>query len=248
MALNGKRALVTGGSRGLGAEVARRLAAAGAHVAIHFHKDESGAEETAAAVRECGTEPLLLQANLARPSAVTRLMGRIERTWEGLDLLVNNAGVAPHRPWSVISPREWASTLAINLSGPFHILRLALPLLQRGSDAAVVNVGSVVSFNGGSFGPAYAASKAGLVGLTRSAARDWGPLGIRVNCVSPGPIDSPLAQALPPEAIQAMRAQTPLRRLGQYDEVAEVIAWLLSPGAAYITGQTIVVDGGRVMN
>lgn len=248
MDLNGKRALVTGASKGLGAAVARRLAEAGADVAVHYRGDLPGAAQTADAVRAAGRRALLLGADLSRPEEAGGLVTQVADAWGGLDLLVNNAGVAPVRPWDQIAPAEWADVLATNLSGPFHVMRAALPLLKSGRDPAVVNVGSVVSFNGGAFGPAYAAAKAGLVGLTRSAAREWGPLGIRVNCVAPGPIESPLASALPAPALEAMKAQTPLRRLGTFAEVVEVVCWLLSPAAAYVTGQTVVVDGGRVMN
>lgn len=248
MELKGKRALVTGASKGLGAAVARRLAEAGADVAVHYRRDRAGAEETARAVVAAGRQALLIPADLARPKEAEELVARLADAWGGLDLLVNNAGVAPVRPWDQVTPAEWAEVLAANLSGPFYVMRAALPLLRAGREPAVVNVGSVVSFNGGAFGPAYAAAKAGLVGLTRSAAREWGPLGIRVNCVAPGPIESPLARALPAPALEAMKAQTPLRRLGTFAEAAEVICWLLSPAAAFVTGQTVVVDGGRVMS
>lgn len=249
MELKGRRALVTGGSRGLGATVARRLAEDGADVAIHYNRDQAGAEASAAAVRFSGGQALTLAADMADPLSVQAMVEQVQQAWGGLDLLVNCAGVAPVVPWERATPATWQESLAINLSGPFYLIAAAQPLLREApGGAAVVNVGSVVSRNGGSFGPAYAAAKAGLEGLTRSAARDLGPHGIRVNCVAPGPIDSPLVQVLPPAALTAMAMQTPLRRIATFAEVAELIAWLLSPRSAYINGQTIIIDGGRVMN
>jgi len=249
MELTGRRALVTGASKGLGATIARRLAAAGADVALHYGRDAAGAEAAAREIRALGRQALALQADLADPAAVGAMLDDLGRQWPALDLLVNNAGVAPLLPWDAITPAQWQEVLAVDLSGPFYVLRAALPLLKRAAPgAAVVNVGSVVSFNGGSFGPAYATAKAGLVGLTRSAARDLGPQGIRINCVAPGPLDSALISALPEAALKAMAAQTPLGRIGTFDEVADAVLWLLSPSAAYVTGQTLVVDGGRIMN
>lgn len=247
--LKGMRALVTGASRGLGAVVARRLAAAGADVAVHYHRTQSGAEATAAAVEEAGGRALRLQADLADPAAVATLMEQLTHEWGGLELVVNNAGAAPVLPWDSITPAQWAEGIGVNLSAPFYVLRHALPLLgQAGGKGAVVNVGSVAGLNGGVFGPAYAAAKAGLIGLTRSAAKDWGARGVRVNCVAPGPIDSTLSAVVPAESLRSMAAATPLGRIGRFDDVASAVLWLLSPANSFITGQTIVVDGGRLMH
>lgn len=248
MNLKNRRALVTGASGSLGAAVTRRLAAAGADVAVHYHGNAQAAAALAADVAGAGGRTLALKADLSRADQAQSLIERIAAAWEGLDLLVNCAGIAPVAPWDEITPEQWLNTLALNLSGPFYVLWQALPLLEQSSAAAVVNVGSVAGLNGGGFGPAYAATKAGMIGLTRSAARELGPRGIRVNCVAPGPLQSPMAHSLPAAALTAMAAATPLGRLGQPEEAAAVIVWLLSPAAALITGQTVVVDGGRVMH
>lgn len=243
--LAGKRALVTGASRGLGRAVALALADAGVDVAVHCHVQQKGAAGVARAVQERRQKSMVLQADLADHVQVKAMVAQLIADWGAPDLIVNNAGIAPMRPWAAADEVAWQQVLGVNLSGPFHVLTAALPHLQAGS--AIVNISSVVALNGGSFGPAYAASKAGLLGLTRSAARELGPKGIRVNCVLPGPIDSELARALPQEALVAMAAQTPLGRIATYDDLTGAVLWLLSPAAQFITGQMLVVDGGRVM-
>jgi 3-oxoacyl-[acyl-carrier protein] reductase len=244
LGLRGKRALVTGASRGLGRAVAMALAEAGADVAVHCHRQLMGAEGVARAVRDRRCRSLVLPADLADHDQVAHLARELLDAWGPPDLIVNNAGIAPRSPWSAGDLAAWRHALDVNLTGPFHVLTAFVPHLQPG--AAVVNIGSVVALNGGAFGPAYGASKAGLLGLTKSAARELGPRSIRVNCVAPGPIDSDLARALPEAALQAMAAQTPLGRIATYDDVVGAILWLLSPAARFVTGQTLVVDGGRL--
>lgn len=245
MELKGKRALVTGASRGLGRAVALALAEQGVDVAVHCHVQAKGAQGIAREIQGHRQRSLVLQADLGDWSQVEAMTGQLLAEFGPPDLVVNNAGVAPLRPWATGDREAWQQALGVNLTGPFHVLTALLPHLPQG--AAIVNVGSVVGLNGGSFGPAYAATKAGLQGLTKSAARELGARGIRVNCVAPGPIESDLARALPDSALSAMAAQTPLGRIATYDDVVGAILWLLSPASGFVTGQTLVVDGGRLM-
>lgn len=237
-----KCALVTGGASALGSAIARRLAAAGATVAVHYHRSREAAEQVAA---ECGG--FALAADLTDPQAVAALRAGLAERWGRLDALVNNAAVTTPVSWESTDPATWQRVLAAGLSAPFYTLHALAPLLAAARGGAV-NVGSVAGLNGGSLGPAYGAAKAGLIGLTKAAARALGPQGVRVNCVCPGPVDSPLVSGMPQPVIADMVATTPLGRLGTAEDVAEAVGWLCSEAAAFVTGQTLVVDGGRVMH
>ena len=241
MDLTGKYALVTGGASPLGAAIARRLAAGGARVAVHYCTSAARAEQVA---RECGG--VALQADLAAPAGAAALATALHDRWPHLDALVNNAAVTTPYTWDATDPETWQRVLAAGLCGPFYTLRACQPLLA--GQGSVVNIGSVAGLNGGVLGPAYGAAKAGLLGLTKAAARALGSQGIRVNAVCPGPVDSPLVDGLPPAAVAAMVATTPLGRLATGDDVAEAVCWLCSDAARFVTGQTLVVDGGRVMH
>ena len=235
-------ALVTGGSSPLGAAIACRLAATGAQVAVHCHAHRAAAEAVAEA---CAG--FVLSADLTEPAAVEALRATLAERWGRLDALVNNAALTTPLSWEATDPAAWQQVLAVGLSAPFHTLRALAPLLAAAKGSAV-NVGSVAGLNGGSLGPAYGAAKAGLLGLTKAAARALGPQGIRVNAVCPGPVESPLVAGMPPTAIAAMVATTPLGRLATPEEVADAVAWLCSDAARFVTGQTLVIDGGRVMH
>ena len=181
--------------------------------------------------------------DLSTPDGADALAETVLRRWPSIDGLVNNAGGARPEPYERVSMATWESALRLNLTVPFRLTQLLLPAL-RARGGSVVNVSSVAALTGGAFGPQYAASKAGLIGLTRSAARELGVLGVRVNALAPGPVDSAMTSSLEGAVLDGLIATTALRRLVAPAEVAEATAFLLGPGTA-VSGQTLVVDGGR---
>jgi 3-oxoacyl-[acyl-carrier protein] reductase len=227
-----KRALVTGASGDIGAAVVTTLTKRGFEVAAQFHTT---------AIEVPGV--VAIRADLSTSDGVDALFAALPATWDGLDVLVNCLGGARPVRFGELSQQEWDQTIALNLTAPFLVIQRAIDLLAR-SRGAVVNLGSVASLTGGAFGPHYAAAKAGVIGLSRSAARELGPLGIRVNVVAPGPVRSRMTNSLTDEQLAGLIAATALGRVVTPDEVAEAVVWL-SDAAATVTGQTLVVDGGR---
>jgi 3-oxoacyl-[acyl-carrier protein] reductase len=187
----------------------------------------------------------LIRADLGSMAGAQALARALPPGWDGLDVLVNCVGGARPLAFADVTAEEWEACIRLNLSAPFAVLQATLPLL-RSARGSVVNLASVAALTGGAFGPHYAATKAGVLGLTRSAARALGPEGIRVNAVAPGPVASRMTSALPDEALAGILASTALGRVVSPGEVADTIAWLVS-GSSAITGQTVVVDGGRVL-
>ncbi len=241
-----RRALVTGASGDLGRAISSRLLSDGWRVVAQCHQHPDALAELCTDAVKAGSEMLVMQADLGSATEVDRLVEAAGQAWGGLDLLVNNAGGARPRSLCELTLQEWEDCIRLNLSAPLLCLRAALPLLRQ-SQGAVVNVASVVAFTGGAFGVHYAAAKAGVIGLTRSAARELGPLGIRVNAVAPGPVESAMTTALDDKTLATILAGTALGRVVRAEEVAEAVAWLASGGTA-ITGQTLVIDGGRTMH
>jgi 3-oxoacyl-[acyl-carrier protein] reductase len=232
--VNGKRALVIGASGDIGRAVVDRLLSDGSRVvALAFRVPSEHLSWHTKVDR-------IIRADLMDIDAASLLR---ELPWDELDLLVNCQGGAKPHPFAEVTDSEWETCLALNLTAVFRLMRAAQPMLAK-TCGAVVNLTSVAAHTGGAFGPHYAAAKAGLIGLTRSAAREWGPLGIRVNAVAPGPVDSRMTDQLSDEQMAGLLAATALRRAVTPAEVADAVAWLASAPA--VTGQTIIVDGGRV--
>lgn len=251
--LDGKIALVTGASSGIGQGIAEALAAAGSDVAINYRGNEAGAEETARRVRAAGRRALTIQADVGDPDQVEALFQRVDNAWGTLDILVANAGHASAgKPLHETSWDKWNRVLRSNLDGPFLCGReAARRMVARGAGGRIVNISSVheEACNVPNDGP-YAVSKGGLRNLTRSMALELGPLGITVNDVAPGMILTPLNQrALADEGYLAFaEALIPVRRAGMPADVASMVVFLCSEHASYCNGGTYLVDGGWMLN
>lgn len=246
--LDGKHALVTGASRGIGRAAAEALAAAGASVAINYARSTAEAEEAAAAVRACGNgEVELVQADVSDAQAVSALFRRLRERWNGVDVVVNNAGLARNGFVMLMSEEAWDEVLAVNLRGPFLCAREALRPMIRQRWGRIINVISPAALLGKDGAANYAASKGGLLSFTKSLAREVGRYGITVNAVCPGLIETRMISHLGDEERRRFSEQIALGRFGQPADVAQAIRFLASPAAEYVTGAMLSVDGGLAM-
>ncbi len=239
-------ALVTGASRGIGAAIARRLAADGFDIAIHYHQDAAGAEATTAAVRALGRDAAMYQADLGDLDAALSLAETAARRFPDLSVFVNNAGVYDRTALADMTSAAWRRTMAVDLDGPAMICQALGPTLALHRGAAIVHISSVVAVRGSTHGAHYTAAKAALLGLTKAQAREMAP--VRVNAVCPGYIDTDILAADTPERRQARAAEVPLGRVGLPEDVAGAVSFLCSPDARYMTGQTLHINGGLWMN
>jgi 3-oxoacyl-[acyl-carrier protein] reductase len=248
-ALSGKVALVTGGSRGIGRAIAVALGRRGAKVVVNYAARADAAREAAAAVEAAGGQAAIAGFDVADAAAVTDAIKAIAKDHGGLDILVNNAGVAINGLVMRFSDEQWQKTLAVNLGGAFHCIRAAASFLLRAKAAGrIINITSVVGEMGNGGQTAYAASKAGLIGLTMSTARELASRGVTCNAISPGYIETDMTADHLPEAQRAkLLEQIPLGKIGRPEEVADAAAFLAGPEAAYITGQVLRVNGGMLM-
>ena len=241
--LAGRAALVTGAGRGLGRAISRRLAELGAWVVLG-DVDAGALDETARLIKDQGGEVSTYVFDVSDADAVQSAFAHIGQ----LEILVNNAGICPLTPSDEISEAEWDQVLAVNLKGAFLCIQTALPGLRTSGWGRVINIASLAGQMGGiSVGVHYAASKAGLLGLTKAFARLLAPYGITVNAIAPGTIETDLTAGWPEQIRQDLQAKIPLGRFMQPEEVAEVVAFLCSPAAAVITGATIDVNAGLLM-
>ena len=244
MELNGKVALVTGGSRGIGLAVARELAAAGARVAV-VARDEERAVSAAAALPGDGHAGF--SADVADPGAVNALFKLVEGQIGEVEVLVNNAGITRDNVLMRLRDEDWQAVIDTNLRGAFNTIRAASRGMMKRRSGRIINVASVVGLTGNRGQANYAASKAGLLGLTKSVAKELGSRGILVNAVAPGYIETDMTADLGDAPREALAAQIALGRLGTPEDIAPVVRFLAGPGGSYITGQVLVVDGGMVM-
>ena len=248
-ALQGKVALVTGGSRGIGRAIAIALGKRGAKVIVNYASREDAAKETAAAVQAAGGQAAVVGFDVANSQAVTDAIKQLGKDHGGLDILVNNAGVAVNGLLMRFTDDQWMKSIQTNLSGAFHCTRAAATLLLRAKEAGrIINITSVVGEMGNAGQAAYSASKAGLIGFTMSTARELASRGVTCNAVAPGFIETDMTAEHLPEAQRAkLMEQIPLGRIGRADEVGDAVAFLAGPEAGYITGQVIRVNGGMLM-
>ena len=243
----GRIALVTGGSRGIGRACCLKLAEAGARVAINFRSNRAAAESTARSITEMGGESVIVQADVSAASEVARMVHEIEDQWGPVDLLVNNAGIFDVAPHSEVTAEMWQQTLDCNLTGTFHVTwAVKEGMIQRGY-GRIVNIASVAALAARPQCIAYSVSKAGVVALTRSLASALAEHDVRVNAVAPGLIDTEILDVADQGALASIVEATPMKRMGESDEVADVVLYLLSDLSRFSTGQTLVCSGGRVL-
>jgi 3-oxoacyl-[acyl-carrier protein] reductase len=240
--------LITGSSRGIGAEVAAKAAAEGATVAVHYHRSRDGAERTLARVREAGAEGDCFSADIGDGEAAERLVGDVIERFGRVDGLVNNAGLTQVGPFLEIQPAEWDEVIRTDLTAAFHTCRAILPsMVERGS-GSIVNIASRLAQMGVTETAAYSAAKAGLIGLTRALAREFGTTGVRINAVAPGvTLTEMTTDLVDTEAGKARLRDMALGRFGRADEVAEAVIFLLSDASSLFTGQTLNPNAGGYM-
>ncbi len=247
MSLQGKCALVTGGSRGIGRAVCLELARQGARVAVNYAGNAAAAEETVKACEALGAEAFAIQADVADAAASEAMVKEVLTRFGRLDILVNNAGVTRDGLMPMMKEADWDAVLDTNLKGAFHCMKAVYRPMMKQKYGRIVNLSSIVGLRGNAGQANYAASKAGLIGLTKSMAKELAGRNVTVNAVAPGFIDTDMTAALPEKAREAMLTTIPMGRLGQAEDVAKAVAFFAGDESAYVTGQVLCVDGGMAV-
>ena len=247
MLLDGKVALVTGASRGIGRAIALKLAAEGAKVAINYAGNTAKAEEVKAEIEKNGGEAILVQADVADSAAVEAMVNATVEAFGQIDILVNNAGITRDGLMMRMKDEDFDAVINTNLKGVFYCTKLVSKLMMKKRSGRIINMASVVGLMGNAGQTNYAAAKAGVIGFSKSAAKELAARGITVNMVAPGFIDTDMTAAMTDKGKEMTLTGIPLNRMGTPEDVANAVAFLVSDNASYITGQVINVDGGMVM-
>lgn len=247
MTLNGKMALVTGASRGIGRAIAIALARAGADVAVNYAGSEQAAEEVVQEIAAMGRRAFKVRADVSDAGQAEEMVGTVLNTFGRLDILVNNAGITRDNLLMRMKEEEFDEVIAVNLKGVFNCMKAVTRTMMKQRSGTIINISSVVGVTGNAGQVNYTAAKAGVIGMTKAAARELASRGVTVNCVAPGFIDTDMTGKLPESAREALLGQIPLARLGRPEDVAATVVFLASDAASYMTGQTLHVDGGMYM-
>ena len=243
--LDGKSAIVTGGSLGIGTAIALKLAECGANVAINYRKHKEEAEEVVRTIKAMGSKGLVIQADISNFEDAGRMVETVVNEFGGIDILVNNAGINWDGVIWKMAEEQWDAVLNINLKGYFNYIRSVAPIFREQKSGKIVNVTSINGLRG-KFGQSnYSASKAGIIGLTKTVAKELGKYGINVNAVAPGLIETDMMRNAEESVRNAAMAEIILKRMGQPEEVANVVAFMCSDLSRHVTGEVIKVDGGQ---
>lgn len=245
--LKGKCAIITGASRGIGKAIALKLASLGANIVLNYRSNEKEALEVENEIKNIGVEVLCVKGDISKSEEVENLILKAKERFGNIDIMVNNAGITKDTLLLRMKEEDFDSVIDVNLKGVYNCLKAITPIMVKQKSGKIINLSSVVGISGNAGQINYSASKAGVIGMTKSLAKEVGSRGITVNAVAPGFIETDMTDALGDKFKEEAKKNIPLRRLGKAEDVADVVAFLASEGSNYVTGQVIQVDGGMLM-